>query len=83
MSKRTQADPDLAKWCAALTAEIVTDEVPPGWHTSAELATKLGKPPSTMGKLLLAAVRAGKCETQKFRVQVGSFVRPVPHYRLK
>jgi response regulator of citrate/malate metabolism len=81
MSRRP--DVDLARWCAALSAEVVTDEVPPGWLTAAELATKLNKSTSTMGKLLLAAVRAGKCDTAKFRVQVGSLVRPTPHYRLK
>ena len=80
---KSKPDPDLARWCAALASEIVTDEVPPGWLTATDLSAKLGKPTSTMGKLLLAAVRAGKCEVKKFRISCGAFVRPVPHYKLK
>lgn len=84
MSKKLTAEQiEAAAWAAALQAEVVTDQIPPGWHTSSELAAKLGKPISTMGKLLLAAVRAGKCETKKFRIDCGAFVRPVPHYKLK
>jgi hypothetical protein len=82
-TKLSTPDQDLARWCAALAAPVVEDQVPPGWHTASDLAAKLGKPTSTMGKLLLAAIRAGKCETQKFRVPCGSLVRPTPHYKLK
>lgn len=84
MSKRpTSPDPDLARWCAALSAEVITEEVPPGWHTTVQLSAMLKKPASTMGKLLLAAIRAGKCERHSFRIKTGAMVRPVPHYRLK
>jgi hypothetical protein len=80
---KRQADPDLAKWCAALAAPSITDEVPPGWLTARELAKKIGKADSTMGKLLNRAVVEGRAERQNFRVVVGAFTRPVPHYRLK
>ena len=84
MSKKHTAEQiEAAAWAAALQAEIVTDQVPAGWLTATDLSAKLGKPTSTMGKLLLAAVRAGKCEVKKFRINCGAFVRPVPHYRLK
>lgn len=81
--KRTKPDPDLAKWCAALAVQKAADEVPDGWLTAAELSEKLNKPLSTMGKMLLVAVRAGKCEVKKFRINCGVAVRPVPHYKLK
>ena len=76
-------DPDLAKWCAALTAPIVEDEVPPGWHTSRELSKRLCKSESRMGELLQAALAAGKCERKEFRINLNGRSRPVPHYRLK
>lgn len=76
------ADPELAKWCAALTAEVVADEVPEGWYTAAQLASKLSRAKSTMGKMLLEAVGTGKCERKTFRIACNCIVRPVPHYRL-
>jgi response regulator of citrate/malate metabolism len=83
MKATPKPDAQLAKWCDALTAAVVIDDVPNGWHTAADLAEKLDKPASTIGKLLLAAVRAGKCEVKKFRINCGAVTRPVPHYRLK
>ena len=82
-SVTSKPDAELDKWCAALTAEIFTDEVPEGWLTAAQLSQRLNKPTSTMNKLLVAAVRSGKAEVKKFRVSVGAFVRPTQHYRLK
>ena len=80
---KRKPDPDLARWCAALASPIVTDEVPPGWFTTKQLAAKLGKPRPTMARLLYEAVAAGRCEVANFRVCVGSFSRSTPHYRLK
>jgi hypothetical protein len=80
---KRQADPDLAKWCAALASPIVQDEVPPGWMTARELATKLKKADSTIGTLLTRAVVEGRAEKQSFRITSGQVTRPVPHYRLK
>jgi len=79
----TTKDPDLAKWCAALAAPIVADEVPPGWVTARDLMGKLGKAESTIGKLLHRAVRDGRAERQDFRVAINGATRPIPHYRLK
>lgn len=83
MRKRTQPDLDLAKWCEALASPMAADKVPPGWITARELATKLNKGPSTIGHLLVRAVREGRAEKQSFRIQSGQVTRPVPHYRLK
>jgi hypothetical protein len=81
--KLTTPDPDLAKWCAALAAPVVVDEVPPGWVTARDLMGKLGKAESTVGKLLHRAVRDGRAERQDFRIVIGNATRPIPHYRLK
>lgn len=83
MSKRIQADPDLARWCAALATSATADEVPPGWLRMDEIAKLLGKSESHTFKLLAAATREGRCETASFRVQRGSRVLPHKHYRLK
>jgi hypothetical protein len=74
-------DPDLAQWCAALAAPAVTDVIPPGWFTTKQLADKLNRTRPTMARLLADAVAAGRCEVQKFRINVGSFSRATPHYR--
>jgi hypothetical protein len=80
---KRQADPDLAKWCAALASPVIVDEVPPGWVTARDLMGKLGRAESTIGKLLHRAVREGRAERQNFRIVVGAFTRPVPHYKLR
>jgi hypothetical protein len=69
MSKRTQPDLDLARWCAALATQATADEVPPGWLRSDELAKLLGKSESHTFKMLAVAAREGRCETASFRVQ--------------
>lgn len=79
----TTKDPDLARWCAALAAPIVTDEVPPGWHTAKQIAAELGKATPTVGALLCRAVAEGRAERQSFRIRSGQVTRPIPHYRLK
>lgn len=76
-------DAELARWCATLSAEVASEDVPEDWHTTVELAELLKKSVSTTGKLLCAAIRAGKCERRNFRIRTGGAVRPVPHYRLK
>ena len=74
---------DLAKWCAALAANVVTDEVPPGWLTARELGKKLGISDSTMGKKLNRSLREGRVEKKLFRIATGQVTRAVPHYYAK
>ena len=78
----TTPDPDLARWCAALTSPQVADKVPPGWHTTRELCAMLGKSDTTVSEQLRKAVAAGKCERREFRIAAANTVRGVPHYRL-
>lgn len=83
MSKRAVTpDPDLAKWCAALASTTV-EEVPPGWVTVAQLAIKFGKADCTVSAQLTRAVREGRAETKRFRINTSRGPYPVPHYRLK
>jgi hypothetical protein len=82
-TKLTAEQIEQAAWAAALICPAAHDEVPPGWLTARELAKKIGKADSTMGKLLNRAVLEGRAERQNFRIVVGAFTRPVPHYRLK
>lgn len=78
---KAKPDADLAQWCAALSAGVVTDEVPPGWLTLRQIAAKMGKAESTMGAQIGRAVANGACERREFRIRTGSVIRPVPHYR--
>lgn len=80
---KTKPDAELAKWCAALCSQAVSDEVPAGWLRMEEVATMLGKSESYTFKLLTKAVRDGRCETASFRVQCGQRVLPLRHYKLK
>jgi hypothetical protein len=81
--KLTAEQIEASAWAAALASPVIEDTVPPGWMTARELAKKLGKADSTMGKLLNRAVLEDRAERQNFRIVVGAFTRPVPHYRLK
>ena len=76
-------DPDLAKWCAALSTQAATDEVPPGWLRMSEIAALLGKSESHMAKLIRRSADQGRCETAMFRVQCGQRVLALRHYKLK
>jgi hypothetical protein len=80
-TKLTAEQIEEAAWAAALSAPAVQDVVPPGWFTTKALSDKLGKTRPTMARLLADAVAAGRCEVQKFRINVGSFSRATPHYR--
>jgi hypothetical protein len=82
-AKNVMPDPELARWCQALTIAQTEDEVPPGWFTTRALAAKLAKPRASLQRTLYAAVEAGRCEVRSFRVNVGRFSRSTPHYRLK
>jgi hypothetical protein len=57
--------------------------VPPGWFTTRQIASKLGKALPTTGASLGRAVRDGRAERRLFRITTGAITRPVPHYKLK
>lgn len=83
MKKPTAEDLVKSAWCAALAPKIEPDTVPPGWMTAIELGKLLGKDRSTVTGLLQTAIREGRAEVKKFRVQSGQRgIYPTPHYRL-
>lgn len=82
-ASRSSADPDLARWCAALASPAVTDEVPAGWLRMEEVAQMMGKSESHTTKLLARAAKENRCETKQFRVLCGQRALPVKHYKLK
>lgn len=81
--KKLKADPQLAAWCQALAPRHDYDVVPEGWLTAIQLGKLLGKDRSTITSLLQTALREGRAEVKKFRVQSGQRgIYPTPHYRL-
>lgn len=76
-------DAELAKWCKALSTQFAEDEVPAGWVTAKALGEMLQKSQTRISEMLQKAIRQGKCERKKFRIENGGTVRPVPHYKLK
>lgn len=82
--KKSAPDPDLARWCAVLSAPSVAPElVPAGWFTVAQLAEKFNRSICNTSERVRRRVAAGKVEKKMFRIQLAKKVRPVPHYRLK
>ena len=82
MNKVTAEQLNASAWAAALASPLVTDKVPPGWHTARELRKRLGKSESRLRELLQSAIERGACQRKEFRVLSGQVVRPVPHYKL-
>ena len=82
-AKNVTPDADLAKWCAALSTQSATDEVPAGWLRMSEIATLLGKSESHMAKLIRKSADQGRCETAMFRVVCGQRVLALRHYKLR
>ncbi len=80
---KKHADAELSAWCAVLSSPAPVETVPEGWLTARQIAAKLGKGNSTVGALLVRAVRDGKAQRQNFKVTSGQVTRPIPHYRLK
>jgi len=82
-AKLTAEQIEASAWAAALVSPVIPDAVPPGWHTLAAIALELGKAESTIGGQLRRAVRDGRAEVKKFRINTSRGPFPVPHYRLK
>jgi hypothetical protein len=56
-----------------------TDVVPEGWYTIKQLQALWDM--SSAERLVRRAVAEGMAEMKKFRIDVGAFVKPVPHYK--
>lgn len=57
--------------------------VPTGWKTMRQISDETNTPLGTTEKKILHLMKNGKVEKKKFKVDLGSVIRPTPHYRLK
>jgi hypothetical protein len=58
------------------------DSIPPGWFTCKEYAKNTNRSTSSAFKILSRCVQGGTIITQTFRIDVGTKVYPVPHYKI-
>jgi hypothetical protein len=59
------------------------DTVPDGWMTTEQWAAAWGLSRPHAGSLLKQGTAAGTVELRRFRIETGSKVYPVPHYRVR
>ena len=73
-----------AKWLEALKGAMEGDceDVPEGWKRVDEVAVTLNFSPEWTYKLLEKMVKSGGAEKKRFRVNAGTQIRPVFHYRI-
>jgi hypothetical protein len=57
------------------------DEVEPGWMPSDQWAKQWNLSEPRTRSLLVAGYRSGVLEKKQFRINLGSMLRPVNHYR--
>jgi len=77
---------DIASWQSACDADPVTtpDKVPAGWYTLAQLQHGPfgGVSLATASRIVKSLTAKGKVERGSYKIQAGSRVMPVPHYKL-
>jgi hypothetical protein len=76
MSKR-----ELAAAISEFMATFESDVVPNGWLTTYELGDKLGVKDRQAYNIAVRFMKAGHADKKTFRIKVGCFIRPVPHYK--
>jgi hypothetical protein len=76
MSKR-----ELAAAISGFLATFESDKVPSGWLTTYALGERLGVKDRQAYNIAQRFIKAGKAEKRTFRINVGCYIRPVPHYR--
>ena len=80
-TRKTKGD---LSWTKLLSEarKVPKETIPDGWKTVRTIAGEEGRSVSQTSSLLREAVRVGKVEVQKFRIDVGAKTYPVPHYRI-
>jgi hypothetical protein len=82
MNRRSsQTARDLAESVSRFLASFEADKVPPGWYTTLTMAPLLGIKDRQAYNIAARFVAAGQAEKKNFRIKVGCYIRPVPHYR--
>ena len=74
------ADEAMSDWAVDLLGAYTVDEVPKGWLTVAELATKSGMAENTLKGKLNRLERDGKISKKGFRINLNGANRMVNHY---
>ena len=59
--------------------EVVPDE----WRSTAQCAEDMGLSVSHTSRILRAGIKEGTVETRTFRVNAGTRIYPIPHFRFK
>jgi hypothetical protein len=78
---RTSPARELAESISRFLSSFESDKVPKGWYTALTLAPHLGVQDRQANNIANRFLKAGKAERRVFRVNVGCYIRPVPHYR--
>jgi hypothetical protein len=60
-----------------------SDKVPAGWFTADQIFEANAYSNSHARRIIYDAVKAGLMERKEYRILSGSYLRKVPHYRLK
>lgn len=58
------------------------DNVPEGWLTAQQWSAEYGGSAVHTGRIIKAAVDAGKMHSSKFRIASGGRLMSIPHYRI-
>ena len=80
-TRKTKGDLSWAKLLSE-GRKVPEENIPDGWKTIRTVADDQGRSVSQTSALMREAVREGRVEVQKFRIDVGAKTYPVPHYRI-
>ena len=74
----------MTDWAKVLqeSVEGKPDEVPAGWHTTAQLRKSFDLSETALRRRLNRLMQSNRVETREFRIRVNERVVRVPHYRL-
>lgn len=72
-------------WSEALAgySNFTVQAVPDEWKTSIRIAEETGMSETHTRRIISKAMREGRVEMRKFRIQTGSRLYAAPHYRIK
>lgn len=75
----------LERLCKAIALHSESkgvEQVPPGWHTAAEIGKRINKHPNTATRQMQALLRTGVVQIRKFKIMTTRGPFPVAHYKI-
>ncbi len=81
LNPKATSTKDLLLMMQAELANSSLETVPAGWMTTKEMAKEMGQPVSTISHFITSAIRAGRMEVRRFRVNSHGKVTSIPHYK--